>query len=127
MTTAQAIIFLGLGIISAFLTVGMFVTRERMLGYPCGIMWALTGGFSFTLSASTWDIYYLMGFASLLGMVTFTIYSSFALREKRDAIADEELEKGEGSYIDEGSEAEEPGVSDRTKKLRGRADKRRNK
>ena len=126
MTTAQAIIFLGLGIISAFLTVGMVATRERMLGFPSAIFFALLGGYSYTLSASAWDIFGIIGFACLLGMVTFTIYSSFALREKRDAIADKELEDGEGGYIDEGKE-DEPGVSKQTKRVRARADKRRNR
>jgi len=130
MTTAEGLVFVGLCLIPAILTAALFITKERLLGFPCGIMWALLGGYSFGFSTATWDIFYLLGFGSLLGMVTFTIYSSFALREKRDAIADEEMEKGEGEFIDEGKSNEvddEPRVSERTKKIRGRADKRRNR
>jgi len=123
-----------LGIIALGLTGFMFRNRERLLGFPSGIFWALFGGYCFTLSVATWDMYYLMGFASLLGMVTFCIYSAFALREKRDTIADEQMEKGEGAYIDEGKEetgltdegeGDNPKLSKRTRAVRARAKARR--
>jgi len=132
MTTAEGLVFVGLCFIPSVLTLALFITKERMLGYPAGIMWAILGGFCFTMSASTWDIFYLLGFACLLGMVTFTIYGAFALRERHDTIAEKELEKGEGGYVDEGKGDEigdelgdEPKVSKRRQALRDRADDRR--
>ena len=107
------------------LTITMFMTRNRLLGFACGMFWAIFGGYCYTQSVNDWDIYYFLFFASAFGMVIFTIYSAFALREKRDSIADEELEKGEGEFIDE--KPEDTGSSKRTKALRGRAKSRRNK
>ena len=85
------------------LTCVMFGTRERMLGYPSGIFWAIMGGHSFTESIVTWDIYYFLFFASM-GMAIFSFLAMYALREKRDTIGDEEMERGEGGYIDEDRE-----------------------
>lgn len=62
-------------------------------------------------------------------MTIFTIFAAYGLRERRDTIAEAELERGEGDYIDETQE-EIPGqesVSKRTKRIRGRADARRSK
>lgn len=122
-----ALIFLPLG-----LTIAMFWTRERMLGFPCGIFWAILGGYAYTLSEATWDIYYLLFFASAFGMVIFTILAAYGLRERRDTIAERELEKGEGDYIDEGTDEGEgrkgePKMSKRTKGIRARVKERREK
>lgn len=93
-----------------------------MLGFPCVIFWAILGGHCYTQSVNDWDIYYFLFFACAFGMPIFCALAMYALREKRDTIADEELEKGEDSYIDE-----TPGVSKRTLGLRDRAAERRNR
>ncbi len=122
--------------IALVLTLTMFLSRNMMLGFPCGMFWALVGGQAYIMSDATWDIYYLLFFASAFGMTIFTILAAYALREKRDTIAEEELEKGEGGYIDEGKEEtghgkgdefgpDEAEGSERTRRLRGRAQKRR--
>ena len=132
MTTADAIVFLVLGLIPLGLTATMFVTKERMLGFPCTIFWAIFGGYAYTQSTIPWgDIYYYLAFGSLLGMTTFTALAAFALREKRDSLADESMEKGEGKYIDESKKEDNPWgdeegkPSKRTKGVRERADQRR--
>ena len=121
--------------IAVLLTCTMFVTKERMLGFPCVIFWALVGGQAYILSTIPWgDIYFYIAFASLLGMTTFTALASFGLRESLDTIADVELEKGEEGYVDEKGKDEVDAVfsteegaepSRRTKALRDRAAKRR--
>ncbi len=92
-----------LAILAVSLTCAMFATRQAMLGFPSAIFWALTGGQAYMLSAIAWDIYFLIAFASLLGMTTFTALAAYGLREKRDTMADKEMEGGEGGYIDESS------------------------
>ena len=94
-----------LGFIAVGLTIAMFYTKESMLGFPCALFWALLGGFCYGESAATWDIYYLVFFACLLGMVPFTIYGAWGLREPRDSIGDEDFEQGEGAYADEDEDA----------------------
>ena len=84
------------------LTCTMFLSKSSMLGFPSAIFWALFGGYCYLESTITWDIYFLTAFASLLGMTVFCMLGAYGLREKRDTIADEEMEKGEGDqYIDE--------------------------
>lgn len=90
-------------LIAIVLTVAMFLTRERMLGFPCAIFWALLGGYGFTQSTATWDIYYFLGFSSIAGGAVFCVLAQFALREKRDAIGDTEMEHGDGEFIGEKS------------------------
>ena len=90
-----------LGAIATALTFCMFLTRASMLGFACSVFWALFGGYAYTLSSSTWDIYYMTAFASLLGMTTFTALGAYGLRERRDTLGDEAMEGGGGSYIDE--------------------------
>ncbi len=117
----------GLIFISVVLTCTMFATKQAMLGFACAIMWALTGGEAYILSTATWDIYFLLAFASLLGMTTLTIFGAFGLREKRDTIADEELEEGEGELIGEQhkDDGSEPKVKTRREALHERAKRRR--
>ena len=117
-------------IIAIALTCAMFATRERMLGFPCAIFWIMTGAQSYTLSTTPWgDMYYYLFFASSFGMTLFCILAAFGLREKRDAIADEELEKGEGEVVGEDEEKpdkeESSKPSKRTLALRKRAADRR--
>jgi hypothetical protein len=72
------------GLIAVFLTSAMFLSKQSMLGFPAAIFWALLGGQAYIMHVTTWDIYFLLAFASLLGMVTFTIYAAYGLREKPD-------------------------------------------
>jgi len=67
-------------------------------------------------------------------MTIFCAFAAFGLREKRDTIADGELEKGEGEFIDEGkgesdlefhNKEETSKLSKRTQALRKRAANRR--
>ena len=125
--TLLALVLLAMG-----LTVAMFVTRQAMLGFPCVIMWAILGAYAYTESTVPWgDWQFYLFFASLLGMTVFCALGAFGLREKRDTIADEEMEKGEGKYLDEEPEpeikepSEDSGGSRYVKRLRDRASKRR--
>jgi len=77
------------------LTYGMFSTRNSMLAFPAGMFWMIAGADAYINSAATWDIYYLMFFASCVGMVPFCILAAFGLREKKDTGTDED------EYIDE--------------------------
>lgn len=107
-----------------FLTFAMFITRERMLGFPCLIFWAIAGGNAYTLSTATWDIYYLVFFAGM-GMAIFSAIAMYALREKKDAIADAEMDEDsketEGTFIDESAEMSD---EERTKQRIARKKKR---
>lgn len=123
MTTADAIIWLVLAIIPTALTWAMFHSRSSMLGFPTAIFWMVLGGYAYQNFTTPWvDWQYYVMLASLLGMVPFTIYASFGLREKRDSIADEEMEEGEGEYIDEekGEEPEHPTLRSRSQRRRAK-------
>ncbi len=119
-----------LGFIAIALTVAMFATRNAMLGFPSAIFWALVGGYAYTQSVVPWgDIYFYFAFASLLGMVTFTALGAYGLRERRDTIAEVEMDddgEEEGAYIDEPErKTKEPEMSSRVKALRERAKRRK--
>lgn len=86
--------------ITVLLTHAMFSTRQMMLGFPSAIFWAILGGYAYTTSEATWDIYYLLFFASM-GMAIFCMFAMYALREKRDTLGDRSIERGDGEYIDE--------------------------
>lgn len=124
--------------VAVLLTCAMFMTRERLLGFPSAIFWMILGAHSLTLSTTPWgDVYYFLFIASALGMTIFCILAQFALREKPDREAEGTEE--ESLYIDEkGSEDDitrhdrggedldaEAEPSKRTKALRARAEKRR--
>jgi len=129
---AVGIILIALVILALGLTVVMFATREMMLGFPCVIFWAVLGGYAYTESTTAWgDWQYFLFFASM-GMAIFCALAMYGLREKRDTIADEEMERGDGGYIDEeywGEEKDEfePEKKERrrTRELRERAERRR--
>ena len=119
------------------LTYAMFVTRESMLGFPCGIFWGLSGGQAYTLHTTTWDMYYFLFFAAI-GMLIFAIFAAFGLREKRDAIGDEEMEQGDDKDLIDGNTKakassdidapeDKPEVSRVRQGVRERADARRGK
>jgi len=130
-----------LAIIAVSLTCIMFLTRNLMLGFPSTIFWAILGGHCYQESVATWDIYYLIFFASM-GMAIFCMYAMYGLREQDlsepdadkgkyfDEVKEPDLrgniDKPEGSYADEGKVfLDETKSSDRVKGLRMRATKRR--
>jgi len=127
-----ALIFLPLG-----LTIAMFLSRNMMLGFASAMFWAILGGYAYTLSEATWDIYYLLFFASAFGMTILCILAAYALRERKDTATDkgEYIDEGKDDirYIDEGKgeegeesgEGKKSGVSKRTKGVRDRAKERR--
>lgn len=94
-------LFAVLAFAAVVLTYALFQSRNSMLGFPSALMWAILGGYAYTESTATWDLYFIFAFACLLGMTTFCALGAYGLRERRDSIADRELEKGEGKYIDE--------------------------
>lgn len=111
-------------IIPLLLTIAMFSTRNMLLGFPCVIFWGVLGGYVYGESITPWgDWQYFLFFASM-GMVIFSSIAMYALRERRDTIADVEMdEEGEeeGSFIDE--KPTEP--SRRVKGIRERAEQRK--
>ncbi|MDD5220912.1 MAG: hypothetical protein PHV11_10120 [Candidatus Bipolaricaulis sp.] len=133
----------GLIFISVILTYAMFTTRERMLGYPCALFWAITGAQAYTLSAGPWlDAYFFTFIACVLGMTIFSVLAMYGLREKRDSIGDVEVSRGEpklleasdrsaenlkaadSGFLEPGSDGE-IATSDRSRAIRARADRRR--
>jgi len=118
-----------LAFMAVVLTLAMFVTRNSMLGFPSAIMWAILGGYSYTLSITDWDIYFILFFACTFGMTIFTIFAAYGLREPRDTIGEESMEHEdkqieaeglEGEYLDEGEKPQS-----RSERVRERAAKRR--
>jgi len=83
-----------IGGIAVVLTVFMFTTRQSMLGFPSSLFWLIFCGYCYQQSVTTWDMYYIIFFASF-GMTIFSMYAAFVLREKPDA-----------TEIDEKSESE---------------------
>ncbi len=125
--------------VAVILTHTMFATKNSMLGFACAIFWSLVGAQAITLSTAAWDIYFLIGFGSLLGMVTLTGLGAFGLREKRDTLADEGMDEDskvkDDSFADEhekeadidywsGKDGEAP-PSERSAAVRERAARRR--
>lgn len=89
-----------IGALAVVLTYCMFSTRQSMLAFPAAIFWMIFGADAYGHSVYTWDIYYLLFFASCIGMVLFCILAGFGLREKRDTGTDEDEfidEKGSGT------------------------------
>ena len=104
-------LFSALAVIAVALTVAMFAIKERMLGFPCVIFWAVLGAYAWGEVVTAWiDIWFYMFFACF-GMVIFTAIAQYGLREKLDAIGDEDMEEGEGGFIGEG----EPEMGDGVK------------
>lgn len=96
----QAVLALGL-------TVAMFLSRNWMLGFPSAIFWFIFGGYCYTQSAATWDIYYFLFFASSLGMTVFCAVGAYGLREQRDTGAediDEDMKGWDKDFYGEESE-----------------------
>lgn len=124
--------------VAVALTVAMFVSRNPMLGFPSAMFWALFGGQAYVQSTAAWDMYFLVAFASLLGMVTFCAFGAYGLREKKDSRTDEDEyidEKGsKESYYDEAKPEPEDdsdgffaksATTKASQNLRERAEKRR--
>lgn len=117
--------------VATILTYALFRTKSPMLGFPSAMFFALAGGQAYTLSTATWDIYFLFAFACLLGMTTFCAFGAYGLREKRDTIGDEEMEKGDSglatsdSISDLEKDTEQPQTRARTGTRRSKSKRRR--
>lgn len=114
--------------IAVLLTCLMFATRQAMLGFVCAMFWAIAGAQAYTLSSTPWgDIYFYLFFASTFGMTIFCSLAAFGLREKRDTLAEEEMDEEEDEDKGESGEDEDSWLSNepKKKKRRERATKRR--
>ncbi len=115
-----------LAFIAVSLTCTMFITRESMLGVACVLFWSIFGGYAYTQSTIPWgDWQYYLAIGSLLGMNVLCGFGAFGLREKRDTLGEEQIEKGDGTYIDETKS--KPAPMSRTDGIRARAEARRQK
>ena len=124
----------GLIVIAVALTCAMFATKSSMLGFPCLIFWAITGGYCYQESVATWDMYYFAFFASMF-MGIFCAFAAFALRTKKEEAKEGDRFFDEGGdndvkFVDEGgskSEADEDEDKPRRSagSIRERAEKRR--
>ena len=141
MTTADAIVLLVdaiwlfvLAAIPVALTVAMFLSRNRMLGWPSAGFWMVFGGYCYLKSDHTWtDIYYYLFFLAFVGMVLFCALGQYGLREVKDSEADEgkhnELEPedpAQGEFGDEGKDDDGDGFesSDSGRRRQRRSTKR---
>jgi hypothetical protein len=92
-------LLLGFLIAALVMTSVMFAKKEPMLGFPSAIFWMLTGAQAFTLSTNPWrDLYFYLFFVCSVGMTIFTMFAAYGLREKHDAIGEEEDEDGVTEY-----------------------------
>lgn len=129
----DAMIFLFLSLIPLGLTVGMFASKQSMLGFPCTIFWAILGGYAYTQSTIPWgDWQYFLFIGCLIGMAPFSAVAAFALRTKKEeaAIGEEFIDEGREQevFIDEKVGREDGGDgkgSRRALGVRDRAEKRR--
>jgi len=106
MDTAQAIVLLTLASIATGLTWSMFTSRNMMLGFPCTIFWAVLGGYAYTLSSTPWGDWQYYLFMGSMGMVIFSMYAAYGLRERPSRKDDEFIDEGkdDSKYIDEDAE-----------------------
>lgn len=91
------IVYSVLAALSLGLTIALFFTRNHMLGFPCGIFWALSGAYAYQQYTAVWDLWYLIFFASA-GMLIFTIFAAYGLR--KSDLSGPDADKGK--FIDEG-------------------------
>ena len=123
----------GFMFVASCLMVAMFATRQMMLGFPAAIFWFLGGGAAFLISSTAWDIYFIAGFGSILGMGVFSMYAAYDLnkRNKKNMTLGED--EDEGKYIDEAKQPEvtEPEYEDefsrRSRAIHERAKNRANR
>jgi len=130
----ESMYFFMLAIIPLGLLIAMMATKQSMLGFAAALFWFIFGAYCYTQSTVTWDINYCLGFGSMLGMTVLSMYGAYALREKRDTIADQEMDEDstpdDDTYYgeDNAKENEEEGKAQqgrRTKALHERARERR--
>lgn len=90
-----------IALIATALTITMFITRERMLGFPSAIFWMVFAGYEYTLVITPWvDITYYLFFAGA-AMTIFCVLAQFGLREVDNKKTDED------EYIDEGADPDD--------------------
>lgn len=83
--------------VAAALTCFLFLTKEMMLGYAAMVFWLLFGGYCISVAPAIGfgDMYFLTGFASILGMGFLTGFGMYGMRKIKAPDADE------GAYLDE--------------------------
>lgn len=101
---SELVIAIFFGLLAMGSTLTMFLSkgaRSPMLGFPCGVLWFLLGGYMYTsLRVTATDIYGISSFAFFLLGVGM-IYFSFAFNNKDlDFTRKQSLESG--LFIDEG-------------------------
>jgi len=99
-----------LGFIAVMLTAFMFLSKQVMLSMASVIFWAIFGADCFNLSGAAWDIYYLAGFGSLLGMIPLCAFAGYSWRTNKrgqmvegesDSVEDSEEESDDGDAADD--------------------------
>jgi hypothetical protein len=74
---ASVMVVAVIGLIALGLTIVLFWAREPMMGWAAVIFWLIFGGACFYRSTAVWDIYYFVGFGSILGMTILCGAGSF--------------------------------------------------
>jgi hypothetical protein len=119
------LLLFGLLFVASALTVGMFATRQALLGFPSAIFWFIGGGQAYVLaSGGTGTIYYVIFIACGIGMGIYSMFAAYSLREKKDTIGDEEMEKGDKDMLGQPSQSSGK-ESNRVQRIHERAEKRR--
>jgi hypothetical protein len=90
-----------MGVIALALTCTMFVKKQAMLGFPSALFWALFGAQFYMLSITPWDTFFDVAFAAFLGMIPFTMYGAWGLREGRVTAGEDSMAQKDDVYIDE--------------------------
>lgn len=116
-------------LIAAIFTGVMVGARRPLLGFPAALFWALGGAQAFVISTVAWDLMFNIGFGATLGMISFSALGAYAVREKRDSIADDEIDAEPDTedepYADEKQQANKKPT--RAEAIRERARIRREK
>lgn len=114
MTSNDAMLLL-LAAVATTLTCVMFATRNPLLGFPAAMFWMILGADAYITSTTPWgDVYYFLFFGSTAGMGLFSMYAAYALRERHDALGDED-EIGADASSEQSTIATQPDVKRTTK------------
>ncbi len=129
-----------LAFVAVAFTCTMFFTKNMLLGFPSAMFFSVLGGYCYTRSAATWDMYYFTFFASF-GMALFLVLAMYALRksdlknpdigktryidEAPGRTALESHSPAKTTYADEDEDEESPRESPRSRALHDRAARRR--
>lgn len=107
--------------IALTLTSLFFVTRQGIAGFASGGAWAIFGAYCFGQSTAIWDIYYALGYFTMLGMTSTCFLAAFILEKKKDKSEFEEEQEKEDKRL-EGKKLEDE-ETPRQRRRRRRAPK----